>query len=86
MEVQTFGIYNHSKGEIHRRHNAGEQRKLLGERLGYTAPSIFAEISLNSVPQHILDSGNRNDAPSAMLLKKIAEEHRGKYNLDKNEQ
>lgn len=84
VHVYQIGSYNHSANEIHRRFYSGERRDKLREKLSQTHACILTGEMISNVPEDILQSGNRNNAPSMMILNKIASEGRTSFDLDES--
>ncbi|KAJ8671772.1 hypothetical protein QAD02_003031 [Eretmocerus hayati] len=82
--VHIFGHYNHTANDIQRRQISGEYRKALAEKLENQHVSVLQGEMLAQTNPEVLESGNRNSAPSRMLLYKIASEHKKRFDLDEN--
>ena len=81
--VQRKGFYSHDK-EVRRRFIRSERRKAISKTLEHSPPSTVKFSMLSEVSEDILKMGNRNYAPSDVILRKISSETKQKDDLDKD--
>ena len=84
INVLSIGAYNHDGNQTERRRVKGELRNTHSAELAYEHPSILAGKLLSMNDRTVLESGNRNHAPSSMILQKISSESKKKDDLDSN--
>lgn len=79
VRVTRTGRYNQTDHEVVRRFITDQQRQALAHQLLIDSPSIVRLQCLTSADERLLKGGNRNAAPSTMLLQKKAVNFNAKY-------
>lgn len=84
IRVYQTRLINHHRADINRRFFRAPARARIVDECRGMAPSELANKKLYELPNNIEDSGNRDDAPSQMLLRKMTSENNLKNDLDSN--
>lgn len=74
-------MYSHSN-KVRRRFISGEKRKAISQILEHSPPSVLKFKMLSKVSEDISSSGNRNDAPSDVVVQKISSDRKELDDLD----